>query len=63
MTPAEVVSKKHMEEKAVKSKIFLTILQNVRFLACQSLPVRNLSDIGIIFLQLLKQYETKSDVV
>ena len=48
-----MLSKKHMEEKVVNRKMFLTTLGNIRFLPRQGLPFRNLSDVDSNFMQLL----------
>ena len=48
-----MLGKNHKEKKAVNGKIFLTTLENIRFLARQGLPFRNLSDVDSKFIKLL----------
>ena len=50
----ESLSKAHSEEKADNRKQLLSVLQNVRFLARQGLPVRGHDDTQSNFIQLLK---------
>ena len=51
----EVLDKQHMEEKAVNRRILLKILQSVKFLARQGLPLRHnsMGEIDSNFMQLL----------
>ena len=54
----EVLDKQHIDEKAVNRKLLLKILQSVRFLACQGLPLRHNNEeaqgeIDSNFMQLL----------
>lgn len=41
----ELLSQQHCEEKAKKRCIFITILQNIGFLACPGLSPRDSSDL------------------
>ena len=50
----ELLSQEHQEEKAANRKMFLKILQNLRFLTRQGLPLRGgCEDADSNFIQLL----------
>ena len=49
----ELLSQQHQEEKATNRKMLLKILQNIRFLARQGLPLRGDKDDDSNFIQLL----------
>ena len=51
----ELLSQEHREEKAANRRMFVRILQNIRFLARQGMPLRgDVDDADSNFIQLLR---------